>query len=71
MTNVLPPLLAFVIVGRDVLLISGSFYLRAKEKKDSSDFFDINSTTFNVMPSTLSKVKFNIIFFAFISSYHS
>jgi phosphatidylglycerophosphate synthase len=56
MTDVLPPLLAFVIIGRDVILISGSLYLRTKEKKESSDFFDISSTTFNVNPSLLSKV---------------
>ncbi|CAM9966271.1 unnamed protein product, partial [Ectocarpus fasciculatus] len=57
LTDVLPPLLAFVIVGRDVLLVGGSFYLRAKEKKDNSDFFDIKSTTFNVVPSIMSKVN--------------
>lgn len=60
MTNILPPLLAFVIIGRDVLLISGSFYLRAKEKKPASAFFDISTTTFNVKPSTLSKVSYNV-----------
>lgn len=57
MTDVLPPLLTFVIVGRDVLLVSGSFYLRAKEKEESASFFDIDTTTFDVKPSLLSKVK--------------
>ena len=59
-TGLLPGAVTFVIIGRDILLIMGSFILRAREKTASSAFFDIRTSTFQIIPSDLSKV--NILF---------
>jgi hypothetical protein len=53
----LPPELLFVWVGRDALLIAGSFIKRVMERPEGSAFFDTTGTaTFQIMPNQLSKV---------------
>jgi hypothetical protein len=53
----LPPELLFVWVGRDALLIAGSFIKRVMERPKGSAFFDTTGTaTFQIMPNQLSKV---------------
>ena len=50
--------LAAVIIGRDVLLISAAFIVRAIERPEGAPFFDANhSATFEIVPSDLSKVN--------------
>lgn len=56
--GLIPLALASVIIGRDVLLVLGAFTLRARERPDGSPFFDTTySATFEIAPSTLSKVN--------------
>ena len=56
--GLIPLGLASVIVGRDVLLVAGSFILRMRERPTDSPFFDTTySATFEIAPSTLSKVN--------------
>jgi cardiolipin synthase len=56
--GLIPLGLASVIIGRDVLLVAGSFILRARERPSGSPFFDTTySATFEIAPSTLSKVN--------------
>ncbi|ETL80394.1 hypothetical protein L917_19117 [Phytophthora nicotianae] len=57
-TGLLPLPLAALILGRDGLLIGGTFYHRLKTKDESSGFFDTSdSGAFQVKPSMLSKVN--------------
>ena len=63
MKGLFPLPLACLIVGRDLSLIAASFALRAIERPAGSHFFDTtDSATFNIVPSELSKVKFNLYF---------
>ncbi|KAL7682224.1 putative CDP-alcohol phosphatidyltransferase [Plasmopara halstedii] len=57
-TGLLPTPLATLILGRDFMLMSGTFYFRLKTKNQSSAFFDTSdSVTFQVKPSMLSKIN--------------
>ncbi|KAL3656825.1 hypothetical protein V7S43_018282 [Phytophthora oleae] len=57
-TGLLPLPLAALILGRDGMLIGGTFYHRLKTKDDSAGFFDTSdSGAFQVKPSMLSKVN--------------
>ncbi|RLN73217.1 hypothetical protein BBJ28_00015164 [Nothophytophthora sp. Chile5] len=57
-TGLLPWPLVTLIFGRDVLLISGTFYHRLKTKDESAGFFDTSdSEAFEIKPSLLSKVN--------------
>lgn len=57
-TGLLPLPLAALILGRDGMLIGGTFYHRLKTKDESSGFFDTSdSGAFQVKPSILSKVN--------------
>ncbi|KAL4140006.1 hypothetical protein PRNP1_015435 [Phytophthora ramorum] len=57
-TGLLPLPLAALILGRDGMLIGGTFYHRLKTKDESSGFFDTSdSEAFEVKPSMLSKVN--------------
>ncbi|KAE9342577.1 hypothetical protein PF008_g10093 [Phytophthora fragariae] len=57
-TGLLPLPLAALILGRDGMLIGGTFYHRLKTKDESSGFFDTSdSGAFQVNPSMLSKVN--------------
>ncbi|EEY65382.1 cardiolipin synthetase, putative [Phytophthora infestans T30-4] len=57
-TGLLPLPLAALILGRDGMLIGGTFYHRLKTKDESSGFFDTSdSGAFQVKPSMLSKVN--------------
>ncbi|KAG7377633.1 cardiolipin synthase [Phytophthora pseudosyringae] len=57
-TGLLPLPLAALILGRDGMLIGGTFYHRLKTKDESSGFFDTSdSGAFEVKPSMLSKVN--------------
>lgn len=56
--GLLPLPLAFVIIGRDVLILFWGFVQRAREKPKDAFFFDTTcSATFEIIPSELSKVK--------------
>ena len=55
--SLLPTTLVFIIVGRDVALISSSFFMRLIERPNGSSIFDTKDTaTFVINPSMLSKV---------------
>ncbi|OWY96675.1 Cardiolipin synthetase [Phytophthora megakarya] len=57
-TGLLPLPLAALILGRDGVLVGGTFYHRLKTKDESSGFFDTSdSGAFQVKPSLLSKVN--------------
>ena len=59
----LPVELAAVFIGRDVLLIAASFAIRAYERPSGAPFFDTtHSATFEIVPSTLSKVNTGLQF---------
>ena len=58
MKGIMPVELAALFIGRDVFLLGGSFILRAREMPPGSPFFDTtHSATFEIIPSTLSKVN--------------
>ena len=51
-----PLALAITILGRDVVLVGGSFVIRAMERPSGAPFFDTtNSATFQIVASDLSK----------------
>jgi len=61
--GLLPLPLAGVVVGRDVMLLAASFYLRHRERPMGAPFFDTTySATFEITPSTLSKVNTGVQF---------
>jgi len=61
--GLLPMELAAVILGRDAVLIAASFAIRAYERPAGSPFFDTtHSATFEIVPSTLSKVNTGLQF---------
>jgi len=61
--GLIPVPLFALIVGRDVILIGASFYIRAKERPLNSPFFDTTySATFQIIPSDLSKLNTGIQF---------
>ena len=52
--------LTFIIIGRDVMLITGVAWLRYKslpEPKTVSRYFDVTHTTVKLQPTTISKVS--------------
>lgn len=54
----LPAPLLVIWVGRDLLLVAGSFVKRAMSRPEGSPFFDTTSTaTFQIRPNNLSKVR--------------
>ncbi len=56
--NIVPYPLVALIVLRDVVLFSGTFYLRLKHKPPDAPIFDTSATaTFEIIPSTLSKIN--------------
>ena len=55
--GVLPIPLLILIVGRDALLVGGSFYFRAKTKRPDEAFFGLSTVDWKVEPSTLSKAN--------------
>lgn len=61
--SLLPLPLAALIVGRDAILLFGSFYIRATEKPPGAAFFDTSdSATFVITPSNFSKANTGIQF---------
>lgn len=56
-TGVLHPALVFVVVGRDVLLVLGSFIHRARTKPAGEGFFSLTGVDFAIEPTRLSKVN--------------
>lgn len=57
-SGLLPWPLVTLIFGRDVLLVSGTFYHRLKTKDADTAFFDTSdSGAFEVKPTMLSKVN--------------
>ena len=58
MKGLLPTELASLIIGRDVFLFAASLIMRAKERPPGTPFFDTTySATFEIIPSTLSKIN--------------
>ena len=56
--GLIPLGLASIIIGRDVILIIGSFIIRIRERPPGSPFFDTTySATFEIAPSVLSKIN--------------
>ena len=56
--GLLPVELCALILGRDVLLLGGSFILRGMERPKGTPFFDTTySATFEIIPSNLSKLN--------------
>lgn len=56
--GLIPLELASLIIGRDVLLFGASMILRAIERPPDAPFFDTTySATFEIIPSTLSKIN--------------
>ena len=56
--GVFPLSLACVILGRDVVLVVGSFVIRARERPPGAPFFDTTSSaTFQIVPSDFSKAN--------------
>jgi phosphatidylglycerophosphate synthase len=66
--GLLPVELLSLIVGRDMMLIAGGLAIRAYEKEPDVDFFDSTSqsATFEIVPTTLSKVKPNLAFLSIV-----
>lgn len=61
--DLLPLPLAMVIIGRDVILIGASFWMRYVERPDGAPFFDTTtSATFQIVPSDLSKINTGVQF---------
>ncbi len=48
LVEAIPPSLAFLIVGRDVLLIGGGFLHRARTRNPEDSFFNVNSLNWQV-----------------------
>lgn len=58
MKGLVPVELASLYLGRDVLLIGLSFYIRYKDMPKGAPFFDTTySATFQIIPSDLSKIN--------------
>ena len=55
--GLLPVPLASLIVLRDLALVGSAFYIRHQEKKESEDYYDPKSLTFQIKPSLISKVR--------------
>lgn len=54
--GLLPLPLTIIIIGRDMVLMAASFYMRVKERPPGAHFFDTtNSATFEIVPSEFSK----------------
>uniref|UniRef100_A0AAV1TJN5 Cardiolipin synthetase n=1 Tax=Peronospora matthiolae TaxID=2874970 RepID=A0AAV1TJN5_9STRA len=65
-TGLLPLPLAALMLGRDGMLIGGTFYHRLKTKNESLGFFDMSdSEAFQVEPTILSKVNTALQFSTF------
>jgi len=69
MQGFLPMPLVVVVVGRDALLIGGSFVMRVRNRPTGAPFFDTTSSaTFQITPNLLSKVntalQFGVLTFA-------
>jgi len=61
--GLMPVELVGVIIGRDMALIIASFAIRGYEKPKDAPFFDTTySATFEIVPSTLSKVNTGLQF---------
>lgn len=57
MKGLLPLPLAWLILVRDVALLSGGAYFRYKERPMMKDFFDPRVSSIRIVPSQLSKVR--------------
>jgi cardiolipin synthase len=55
--ELIPLPLAGLILVRDVALIGCSVYLRLRDKPKDQAFFDVENTTFVIVPSMLSKIN--------------
>lgn len=55
--GVLPIPLLVLVIGRDALLVGGSFYFRAISKRPDEAFFSLTTVEWKVTPSTLSKAN--------------
>jgi cardiolipin synthase len=58
MKGLIPMELVSLIIGRDLFLVSAGLIIRVREKPAGTPFFDTTySATFEIVPSTLSKVN--------------
>lgn len=69
MQGFLPTPLVITVVGRDALLIGGSFIMRVRNRPTGAPFFDTTSSaTFQITPNLLSKInttlQFGVLTFA-------
>lgn len=55
--SLIPLSLATLIIGRDVVIVSTTFYLRSITKSKASTFFDISDIKISVQPSLMSKLN--------------
>lgn len=63
MQGFLPMPLVVTVVGRDALLIGGSFIMRVRNRPTGAPFFDTTSSaTFHITPNLLSKVNTTLQF---------
>ena len=63
MKGLLPVSLVGLVLSRDVMLLAGTFMLRATEKPEEASFFDtLTSATFSVSPSQFSRANSGIQF---------
>ena len=61
--GLLPLPLLGIMIGRDFILVAGSFYKRYTEKKTGDLFFDTNnSATFIISPTVYSKINSSLQF---------
>jgi len=66
--GLIPLELAALIVGRDIVLLGASFYIRYREMPVGTPFFDTTySATFEIIPSNLSKLN-TVLQFSLIST---
>ena len=57
MKGLIPMSLMGVILGRDLVLLASSFYIRYNEKPKGAPMFDPTSFTYQIEPSMISKVS--------------
>eukprot|EP01038_Epipyxis_sp_PR26KG_P009945 gene9945-13378_t len=70
--NLLPLPLVGIIVGRDVLLVCASFYMRGQERPQDAAFFETkDSSTFDITPSYFSKANTGLQFLLLTSTLSS
>lgn len=55
--GLIPIPLTILILGRDFLLLSGTMYIRLKDRPSFNTFFDLTKSSFDISPSFLSRAN--------------